>query len=306
MTQDPFGLFQREVVANNDNTDFFPALNLVYAMSPDTNFRVSTSKTANRPEFRELAPFEFTDVVGNRAIRGNPDLTRALIQNYDGRWERISGGRNVLAASFFAKYFDDPIERVIIAAAQPIASFENAESARNLGLELELGQQLGRRLLRRRELQLHRLDDHALPEATRQVQTSAERPLPGPVQEPVQRPVRVRARRLLDPAPRELLRRPDRRRRLERGSGHHRRRPQHARPRVQPAARPPRPARELENLTDSDVAVHPGDGGPAALQAGAHLLLHPRLHRFLRRASATAAFQGQHRPRDRQSRRGHT
>ena len=47
----------------------------------------SYSTTVNRPEFRELAAFEFTDVVGNRAVRGNPDLERALIQNVDGRWE---------------------------------------------------------------------------------------------------------------------------------------------------------------------------------------------------------------------------
>ena len=178
VTQDPFGLFQREIVATNDNTDVFPAVNLVYAMSQDMNFRVSASQTANRPEFRELAPFEFTDVVGNRAVRGNPELTRALIQNYDVRWERISGGRNVVAASFFAKRFTDPIEKVIIAAAQPIASFENAESARNLGIELEIGQQLAGGFFVGANYSY--IDSKiTISEAARQVQTSAERPLQG-------------------------------------------------------------------------------------------------------------------------------
>jgi outer membrane receptor protein involved in Fe transport len=100
ITQDPFGLFTRQVTAENNNTDIFPAVNFVQALSSTSNLRLSYSTTVNRPEFRELAEFEFTDVIGNRAVRGNPDLERALIQNVDARWETFSGGRNVLAASF--------------------------------------------------------------------------------------------------------------------------------------------------------------------------------------------------------------
>ena len=85
----------------------------------NSNLRLSYSTTVNRPEFRELAEFEFTDVVGNRAVKGNADLKRALIQNVDARWEMFSGGRGVVAASVFYKHFDKPIERVVIAAAQP-------------------------------------------------------------------------------------------------------------------------------------------------------------------------------------------
>ena len=131
-TFDPFGLFERTISANNKNTDFFPAINLVQGLSANQNLRLSYSSTVNRPEFRELAEFEFTDVVGNRAIKGNPDLDRALIQNVDARWELFPGGRSILATSFFYKYFDSPIERVVMAGAQPIATFQNAESARNL------------------------------------------------------------------------------------------------------------------------------------------------------------------------------
>ena len=73
-TFDPFGLFVRTVSAENKNTDFFPAVNFVQAMAGNSNLRLSYGTTVNRPEFRELAEFEFTDVVGNRAIKGNPDL----------------------------------------------------------------------------------------------------------------------------------------------------------------------------------------------------------------------------------------
>jgi outer membrane receptor protein involved in Fe transport len=141
-TFDPFGLFVRTVSSEIKNTDVFPSVNFVQALGNATNLRVSYSTTVNRPEFRELAPFEFTDVVGNRAVRGNAELDRALIQNFDVRWEMFPGGRNVFAASTFFKHFDQPIERVVIAGAQPIVTFQNADTARNFGVELEAGQRI--------------------------------------------------------------------------------------------------------------------------------------------------------------------
>lgn len=177
-TQDPFGLFARQVQAKNENTDVFPGLNFVQALTPNSDLRVSYSTTVNRPEFRELAEFEFTDVVGNRAVKGNPNLVRALIQNVDGRWERFTGGRNVVAASVFYKYFDNPIERVVIAAANPIATFQNSDRARNFGVELEVGQQLGRHVFLNANYTF--VDSRiTLLAAQRNVQTSLERPLAG-------------------------------------------------------------------------------------------------------------------------------
>ena len=177
VTQDPFGLFAREIQARNDDTDIFPGINMIQALSDRSNLRVSYSTTVNRPEFRELAEFEFTDVVGNRAVKGNPNLTRALIQNVDGRWEMFTGGRDVIAVSAFYKYFDRPIERVVIAAANPIATFQNSDRARNFGLELEAGQQLGNVFL---SANYTYVDSKItlLPEQ-RTVQTSLERPLAG-------------------------------------------------------------------------------------------------------------------------------
>ena len=143
-TFDPFGLFVSTITAENNNTDMFPAANYVRALRTNQNLRLGYSITVNRPEFRELAEFEFTDIVGSRAVRGNPDLNRALIQNVDARWEQFFSGRGVVAASTFFKYFDAPIERVVIAGAQPIVTFQNAESARNFGVELEAGGDVGR------------------------------------------------------------------------------------------------------------------------------------------------------------------
>jgi outer membrane receptor protein involved in Fe transport len=177
-TFDPFGLFVQRSTAELDDTDIFPAVNFVYSLQQNQNLRFGFSQTANRPEFRELAAFEFTDVVGNRAIRGNPNLTRALIQNYDVRWEVFSGGRGILAASAFYKNFDDPIERVISAGAQPLATFQNADSARNFGLEIEAGRNLGEHFFVNANYTYVDSEVTLAPEA-RSVQTSQSRPLAG-------------------------------------------------------------------------------------------------------------------------------
>jgi hypothetical protein len=177
-TQDPFGLFAREVQANNKNTDVFPAINFVQGVGANSNIRLSYSTTVNRPEFRELAEFEFTDVIGNRAVKGNANLQRALIQNVDGRWEMFGGGRGVIAASVFYKYFDKPIERVVIAAANPIATFQNSDHARNFGIELEAGHQFGNNFFFNANYTFVDSKISLLPEQLG-VQTSSERPLAG-------------------------------------------------------------------------------------------------------------------------------
>jgi len=171
-------LFVQQTTAELDDTDIYPALNFVYSLQQNQNLRFGFSQTANRPEFRELAAFEFTDVVGNRATRGNPDLTRALIQNYDARWELFTGGRGIVAASAFFKNFNDPIERVISAGAQPLATFQNADSARNYGFEFEAGKNVGEHFFVNANYTYVDSKVTLAPEA-RSVQTSQERPLAG-------------------------------------------------------------------------------------------------------------------------------
>jgi TonB-dependent receptor len=178
VTFDPFGLFERTTTAENKNTDVFPSINWVQSVAANQNIRLGYSTTVNRPEFRELAPFEFTDVVGSRAVQGNPDLSRAKIQNIDARWELFPGGRGVIAASGFYKYFNDPIERVVIAAANPIVTFQNADKARNFGVELEGAYDFGNGFFLNANYTW--VDSEiTLSEAQRTVQTSQVRALAG-------------------------------------------------------------------------------------------------------------------------------
>jgi len=131
------------ILTQLDEKEYPFAASLVYALKPQMNLRFVASQTVNRPAFRELAPFTFTHIVGGYAIQGNPDLVSATIQSYDVRWEWFPGVRDVIAASLFLKNFDRPIEQVAIPGAELLETFENAESADNYGLELELRRNLG-------------------------------------------------------------------------------------------------------------------------------------------------------------------
>jgi outer membrane receptor protein involved in Fe transport len=132
------------------NTDPAPALNVIYALTPRQNLRFSASRTISRPDFRELSPFDFNNVLGGFVVQGNPNLKRATIDNFDVRWESFPGGNQVFAASFFYKKFTQPIEQTVLPANDLRQTFVNAQGARNFGLELELRRRLGgwHRLLR--------------------------------------------------------------------------------------------------------------------------------------------------------------
>jgi len=182
LTRDPFDPTVGVVPASLTNTDVLPGLNLVYQLSPDMNLRGAWSITVNRPEFRELAPFEFTDIVGGRAVVGNPDLVRAKIMNADLRWEWFptNGGTDgeVVAVSAFWKDFTDPIERVVEATASFRTSYANAKGARNIGFELEGRKAFGPYVLL--GLNYTFVDSKIdLERGTAQIQTNLDRPLAG-------------------------------------------------------------------------------------------------------------------------------
>jgi outer membrane receptor protein involved in Fe transport len=128
-----------------DRTDahILPALNAVYALTPNMNLRAGYSYTIARPALREVAPFLFFDFVRRKAVSGNEDLEDTRIHNADARWEMFPSERSVLAASVFYKLFRDPIEVTMVPGTDSI-TYENAFGARALGLELEARGTLGR------------------------------------------------------------------------------------------------------------------------------------------------------------------
>lgn len=143
LTVNALPTFGERVVSAPEYTDVLPSLALNIALSDRQNVRLSATQTLARPEYREVAPIVFRDVIGTEAVRGNPDLRRALIQNYDARWEWYPRGGEILSLGVFAKRFQDPIERVFLATSgTPLVTFVNARSAVLYGLEAEVRRDL--------------------------------------------------------------------------------------------------------------------------------------------------------------------
>ena len=182
-TYDPFSASLKEIEANLETLDWLPGLNVTYRLTERMNLRLAASRTITRPDFRELAPFEFTDFVGGRTILGNPDLERTQINNFDLRWETFPQIGGILALSAFYKRFQKPIEQIVQPQAEVRITYENAEGANNYGLELEARQNLGilTDALRKFSINTNAAlisSQVVLPEDVG-IQTSSERPLQG-------------------------------------------------------------------------------------------------------------------------------
>jgi hypothetical protein len=124
-----------EVNVDVTQLDFLPSVNVIYSLTKKQNLRLSTSKTLNRPEFREIAPFQFYDNATRRQREGNPDLKIANIFNADLRYEIFPGKAQLFSVSAFYKDFHNPIE--IQAQANNSDKYQNAKSGTNYGMEIE-------------------------------------------------------------------------------------------------------------------------------------------------------------------------
>jgi len=123
------------VVVDDTQLDILPSFNLIYSLNKKQNLRLSGSKTLNRPEFRELAPFLFYDFDTRFNTSGNPDLKITDIYNADLRYEYFLGKGQMLSVSTFYKNFKNPIELQALANNSNI--YQNAAAGTNYGIELE-------------------------------------------------------------------------------------------------------------------------------------------------------------------------
>ncbi len=121
---------------NKPRTDVLPSVNLIYSLNDKTNLRVSYSRTLNRPEFRELAPFGFYDFTTTFFTQGNDSLKVSRVRNFDIRYEVYPGNGQMFSVSYFRKKFTDPIE-LKQEANNSTVTYRNALSAKSSGVELE-------------------------------------------------------------------------------------------------------------------------------------------------------------------------
>lgn len=139
MTVDTFNLFNPDdpISTELDDTDVLPGLNVTWKFYKDMQIRTGYSRTLARPNFLELSETEVDRVVGAGIMIGNPDLKRTIMDNFDLRWEWYFTADENVSVAFFYKNLYDPIELIIVPGANRVETFQNVDSARNLGFEIE-------------------------------------------------------------------------------------------------------------------------------------------------------------------------
>ncbi len=126
-------------------TDWLPSLNLTYSPNKKSNIRLSAGKSVNRPEYREISNFAFFNFNLNSNIKGNVNLKRAVVYNYEIRYELFPKLSEVISIGFFYKKILLPIEMSLDVTQTSIRLFgyDNQEKADNYGVEIEFKKDLG-------------------------------------------------------------------------------------------------------------------------------------------------------------------
>lgn len=124
--------------------DLFPSLNGTYTINKDNLLRIAYGMSTNRPEFREVSPASYYDFDLFSRIVGNPDLKSAYIHNFDIKYEFYPSMSEVISVDIFYKHFINPIEWSFnnTGGGGRIYTFENAKSADNIGIEVDMKKNL--------------------------------------------------------------------------------------------------------------------------------------------------------------------
>lgn len=131
----------KRVIVNTQKWDFLPSLNLTYTVNTQQQVRFAVARTVARPEFREIAPFQFFDYEAIWGISGTPELRRTSILNVDLRYEYYPKSGEVLSFGLLAKSFNDPIELRMDPGSNSdrwLFKYTNADNALLYGGEVEI------------------------------------------------------------------------------------------------------------------------------------------------------------------------
>ncbi|MDQ0967425.1 outer membrane receptor protein involved in Fe transport [Flavobacterium sp. W4I14] len=131
---------------NKNNFDILPAANLKYALTEKANLRLSASKTLTKPVVMEAYPLEFVNPDAT-IENGNPNVINSRNYNLDVKYEWFPTNKELIAVTGFAKYLENPIERLFAQSAGSgglTITYDNSKKAILYGAELELLLQLSR------------------------------------------------------------------------------------------------------------------------------------------------------------------
>ena len=116
-----------------------PSFNATYNFNLRSLVRLASSVSVNRPEFRELAQYQYYDFANSYFLEGNPNLKTAKIYNADLRYEFYPTRSEMLSVGVFYKYFQNAIEQTTTSTGglNLYLSYQNARSAYDMGVEVE-------------------------------------------------------------------------------------------------------------------------------------------------------------------------
>ncbi len=116
---------------------FLPSLSLKYEVNDNNNLRLAASKTYTLPQFKERARFIYEDVTEIKV--GNPDLYASDDYNLDLKWEYFPKTDEVISATIFGKYIQNPINEIVSASSSNDITYANTgDYGYVAGLEIEL------------------------------------------------------------------------------------------------------------------------------------------------------------------------
>jgi outer membrane receptor protein involved in Fe transport len=132
------------VEVDRQSLDLFPSVNATWHLNEKNQLRLAYGRSINRPEFREIAPYVYYDFEQFSNFEGNALLKDAYIQNMDLRYEYYPTPSEAFSIAVFYKHFKDPIETTYYeVGGQQQYTYQNAESARNYGVEVDARKNLG-------------------------------------------------------------------------------------------------------------------------------------------------------------------
>ena len=122
-----------------NKNDLFPALNVKYDLNDTQQLRLAVSRTITRPSFIEMAPFLYQESYGSAQLRGNAELQNSYNYNVDLRYELLNDKGDMISATAYYKFLDEPIERVqMLSGGAAVHTFRNADNGMAAGIEIEL------------------------------------------------------------------------------------------------------------------------------------------------------------------------
>lgn len=130
-------LYQHNKKVFEKNVRWLPSMNATVYLTDAINFRASYSKTVIRPDMRETSFFGFYSNELDASVSGE-QVFSTVIDNVDARIEWYPSASELVSITGYYKYLDSPIELMHAVDGSSRYVYNNMESAKNLGLEMEV------------------------------------------------------------------------------------------------------------------------------------------------------------------------